>query len=478
MKLMKGFISRYGIRILAAAGFIAVVALITYYEYGRIHQNDTQIKSQYTFGIRIDKDLNVIDDAGGSDVQQGAVAAKESDDWIDSLSLLDVSRIWMTAYLNQMQGRFVPSVKAVKNASVNDINVINSNDNTVIIGFTAEAYNKESDYFDSWKGYISNGRMICEWVVRLNIEDMYDGTARISAASVQMPEEYGIKTYVTDQAALQQSTKDSSNLYRYQLVDDKVQVTFDGGEKWTTVPAESAYLLHSYSNKDDSSEASKKAVDEGIYVIDSQNAAFLYGGVAIGGKSVPLTVIFTKDKGEHWTSSQVAELTDVSFAYINMLSDNDGVIVAGYSKSQNMQGSQIYKTTDGGENWRLVGTTPIAKAIVGAKFISTSTGFITYKYDSDMATTLYATFDGGGTFSAVMLEEQQLSDNVGGTYQWNRVFVQANTPVQDSSGKLSLLVTQAAGSTYNNPTLAARYVSDDGGVTWKYIEQIDTKTSK
>lgn len=77
-----------------------------------------------------------------------------------------------------------------------------------------------------------------------------------------------------------------------------------------------------------------------------------------------------------------------------------------------------------------------------------------------------------------MLEEQQLSDNVGGTYQWNRVFVQANTPVQDSSGKLSLLVTQAAGSTYNNPTLAARYVSDDGGVTWKYIEQIDTKTSK
>lgn len=367
MKLMKGFISRYGIRILAAAGFIAVVALITYYEYGRIHQNDTRIKSQYTFGIRIDKDLNVIDDTGGSDVQPGAVAAKESDDWIDSLSLLDVSRIWMTAYLNQMQGRFVPSVKAVKNASVNDINVINSNDNTVIIGFTAEAYNKESDYFDSWKGYVSNGRMICEWVVRLNIEDMYDGTARISAASVQMPEEYGIKTYVTDQAALQQSTKDSSNLYRYQLVDDKVQVTFDGGEKWTTVPAESAYLLHSYSNKDDSSEASKKAVDEGIYVIDSQNAAFLYGGVAIGGKSVPLTVIFTKDKGEHWTSSQVAELTDVSFAYINMLSDNDGVIVAGYSKSQNMQGSQIYKTTDGGENWRLVGTTPYCKSNSGCK---------------------------------------------------------------------------------------------------------------
>lgn len=473
--MMKRILSEHGIKILTILSFAVIVAIISYYEYGRKHQNDTEIKSQYTYEIRINKELEVVDGDNGLMAEQ---ESKSADDWVSTISLVDVSRIWMESYLGQMKGRFVPSVKALKNVSVNEINVINANDNTVLIGFSAEAFNKESDYFDSWEGYVSDGVMICEWVVRFDIENLYDGTAKVRAALIQMPEEYGIKTYTSGGIPVSATNTDKEpdeSLYRYQLSDDKIQVTFDGGEKWITVPAESAYLLQSYINRNDNTPESKKIVDEGTYVIDSQNAAFLYGGVVVNGKSVPLTIIYTKDKGEHWVSSQVSDITDLNFAYMNFFSDNDGVIVAGYTKGQSTQASAIFKTSDGGENWAQVGTTPFAKEIIGAAFIDEKTGFISYKYDTDMTNTLISTFDGGETFSVVQLEAQQLSDNVGNKYQWNQVFVQANTPTADSSGKLSLLVTQSPDSTYNNATLAARYVSDDKGKTWKYIEQIDTQ---
>lgn len=475
--MMKRILSEHGIGILAVLGMAGVIAVISYYEYVRIHQNDIQIKSQYTYEIRINSDFDVVDEEESytPDISAGINVY----DWVDTISLVDVARTWMVSYLGQMEGRFVPGVKALKNSSVDAVNVINAGDNTVLIGFSAEAFNKESDYFDSWEGYVSDGKMICEWVVGFDIENLYDGTAKVRPMLIRMPEEYGIEKYTSSGnpivPALENDKTSEAELYRYQFSDNKIQITFDGGEKWVTVPAESAYLLQSYTNKDPNTVESKRMVDEGTYFIDSQGAAFLYGGVAIGGKTIPFTIIYTKDRGEHWVSAQISDITDVNFAYLNFFSENDGIIVAGYDRRPDNKASAVYKTSDGGENWELVGETPIAKSIIGAVFFSNTTGFISYRYDSDMTNTLMATFDCGRTFSPVLLEEQQLSDNAGGMYQWSQVFVQANTPTLDSAGRLTLLVTQSADSRYSNSTVAARYSSDDNGRTWKYVDQIDTQ---
>lgn len=474
--MTRRFINKCVIGLLAVLSFAAVVTVVLYYEYCRVRQNETEIKSQYTFDVRLNEAFEVV---GGGAQEQDYDGTAVSSDWVDTASLVDISRIWITEYLGQMQGKYVPNVKAIKNISIDGVNVINANDNTVLIGFSAEALNKESDYFNSWEGYVSDGRMICEWVVRFNIENMYDGTARVRPVSVQMPEEYGIETYTSNglpvSVTAEAAKEPSEGLYRYQLSDGKIQVTFDGGERWTVVPAESSYLLHSYLNKDDNTVESQRIVDEGTYFIDSQNAAFLYGGVTINGKPVPLTLIYTNDEGEHWVSSQVSDITNVNFVYMTFFSESNGVIVAGYTRSQNTQASVILRTTDGGENWTAVGSTPLAREITGALFIDEKTGFISYKYDGEAAGTLFATFDGGASFSQVILEEQQLSDNLGGAYQWSSVYVQAQTPTMDQSGTLSLIVTQQQDSTYNNPTLAARYISEDRGRTWKYVEQVDMK---
>lgn len=60
--MMKRILSEHGIGILAVLGMAGVIAVISYYEYVRIHQNDIQIKSQYTYEIRINSDFDVVDD--------------------------------------------------------------------------------------------------------------------------------------------------------------------------------------------------------------------------------------------------------------------------------------------------------------------------------------------------------------------------------------------------------------------------------
>lgn len=474
--MMKRILNEHWVGILAVLSMAGIIAVISYYEYLRIHQNDVQIKSQYTYEIRINSAFEVVD---AEETYSVDISQKHVSDWVDTASLVDVARIWMSSYLGQMEGRFVPGVKAIKNSSVDAVNVINANENTVLIGFSAEAFNKESDYFDSWEGYVSDGKMICEWVVGFDIENLYDGTAKIRPLLIRMPEEYGIETYTSDGLPIlvtQDPDKTSeAELYRYQFSDNKIQITFDGGEKWITVPAESAYLLQSYTNKDPNTMESKRIVDEGTYVIDSQGAAFLYGGVTVGGKAVPFTIIYTKDRGEHWVSAQISDITNLNFAYLKFFSEDSGIIVAGYDKRQDNQASAIYKTYDGGENWEYIGETPLARSITDVAFFSDTVGFVSYRYDSDITNTLVATYDGGRTFLPVWLEEQQLSDNSGGIYRWDQVFVQANTPTLDSNGRLTLLVTQSPDSTYSNATLAARYLSDDNGRTWKYVDQIDTK---
>lgn len=469
IKMSKRFLRKYILLALAVICFLGIIMLVVYNDIVHKRRNEADVKSQYTFQVRFDKNVSRVRDViQPSSVPQGSI----EENWLESVSLVDVSRLWMQEYLNQLKGPYVPTIQSIRFGEITDINVINADDKTVLLEFNAKALDTDSEYFSSWEGYIVDNTMMCEWVIKFEFEDLYDGTAIAHAVSIQMPEEYGIETYASaknqEKVTVSQT---NTEIYRYQLNSDRVQVTFDGGEHWVNVPVDSAYLTYSYSSAED--KTGNRAIDEGRYIINADIAAFVYGGIVAEDKEIPLTLVFTKDKGENWVSSQISDIKSVQYGYITYFSDTEGIMVASYRKSAKDIVTVIYKTVDGGEMWTEVCTVTNSTGVTDVNFINGKTGFVCFEYSDSMKNTLFATYDGGMSLTEIVLPQQQLSDNANGKYKWNEVFVQASAPAVSDNGRLVVTLSQNENTDYPNATMAARYYSEDEGKSWSYLDQID-----
>ena len=95
-----------------------------------------------------------------------------------------------------------------------------------------------------------------------------------------------------------------------------------------------------------------------------------------------------------------------------------------------------------------------------------------------MDSNLYKTSDGGVTFSKVILTEQELDSSAskGESNQqltWNDVYKECLVPVVNSSGTITVYLTQGKNGVYNDGKTAAKYQSSDNGVSWKYMGQLE-----
>ena len=59
--------------------------------------------------------------------------------------------------------------------------------------------------------------------------------------------------------------------------------------------------------------------------------------------------------------------------------------------------------------------------------------------------------------------------------RWSDVYKEALTPVVDSTGIITIYLTQGKNAVYNDGKTAAKYQSSDKGSTWKYIGQVEIK---
>lgn len=464
-----------------------VILIIVRSNYKNKQANQITLKSRYTFHIRIDEEGKVLEDKNGDDTR--ADSYKE----FNSLKLNEIADIWTDKFLDQFTQKYLSWSKSLRKIKINESEILDRENGTVLISFSAQLKDSNSEYFQSWDGVMDNGVMHCEWVVTFALDNYYDGTAAVYVEDIVSPEEYGIARYneslkenVSGKTENQASSSGNS-LIKYEIRENTLFVTYDGGAKYITVPVDCANLLLE--------DGSTTQLADGSWFMSMDKTAFVYGGKTIDNNRIPVTLIYSSDKGENWITCEIDTLYDANYYYVQFFDENTGVIVIGYGKNGNQQASRIYETSDGGQTWESVGSGPALNVLKGVIYIDSDIGFFCYDYVDGMDSNLYMTRDGGKTFSKVALEPQELDSTaanaqttaVDSTQQtdgrtdkaedskltWSDVYKEAIVPVYDEEEILTVYLTQGRNGVYNNGKTVAKYQSVDKGVTWKYIGQLE-----
>ena len=484
---------KFHTRILTYAALVIfclmVIGMFAYSYVSKYMSDKLEIKSRYTFSIRIDDDWNVIRDDAVSDYDTDNVFNFTNPD------MVGLGTKWIENYIAQYRQKYVSYAKYITKSGVDSVSLLDLSNNTVLISFWIIPQDLNSDYFSSWEGIQDDGKIKCEWVVSFYLDNNYDNTARLYVTSVMSSEDYGLKQYYAKQGVDSggdtevTSNSNKDQLANYSIKDNSLLVTYDG-EKYVSVPVSYSYLMYEDNN-------SATTLKEGSYMITTEKTAFVYGGKTANNTRIPVTVVYSDDKGENWTTCELDNIYTADYYYVRFFDADHGVIVCGYGKSYDTnESSRIYSTSNGGESWETVGSGPATNIIKGVVYLSTDIGFFCYNYVDGMDSNLYKTDDGGKTFSKVILEEQELDSSAAnpqgqetetktdsgktGTdsfeqLKWSDVYKEALTPVVDSTGIVTIYLTQGKNAVYNDGKTAAKYQSSDKGSSWKYIGQVEIK---
>lgn len=462
---IKGIIGK----ILIGMGAVLVIFTIWYSGYMNKKASEIKLKSRYTFTVTINTQGELVDTAEALEASDHILA-----DGFGSLKINEIGDIWIREFISQYTQKYLSRSKSLRKVEINDTTILDEENNTVLISFSAVRADSTSEYFSSWKGVLEDGRLICEWVVKFDIDNHYDGTATIYVESMLTPEDYGMYQYNESIKNNNSAANDNSDLDNeltgYVIRDSALYVTYDGGGSYTAVPVALDNLLT--VENDDVLE-----LKQGCAIISTTKTAILYGGKNVNEDKIPITMVYTDDMGKNWITCELDQIYTADYLYVDFFDEKNGIAVVGYDRNEQNESSRIYVTDDGGTTWDVVATGPSSDIIKGVKFIDEEIGFFCYDYVDGMDSNLYMTKDGGKTFSKIVFEAQELdSMPAGEKLTWNEVYKEAIVPIYDKDGVITVYLTQGSSGTYNGGKTAARYQSSDKGDTWKYIGQYDIES--
>ncbi len=131
----------------------------------------------------------------------------------------------------------------------------------------------------------------------------------------------------------------------------------------------------------------------------------------------------------------------------------------------------LYKTTDGGNSYSLLNTSPFGQRIgsaYGINFITEEVGFIGLAHNGGANGELYGTYDGGKTFNLVKVPEHIVNLSDGTSYN---PFDYIEMPYK-SGDDIFMEASQGADGDYKGG-INALYQSIDGGRTFIFLKEME-----
>ncbi len=145
-----------------------------------------------------------------------------------------------------------------------------------------------------------------------------------------------------DQSKQNVQVQQTGSTIDYSLTTGELQITFDKGKSWTTVPIETDKLFAGEYN------GNKQELIENSYLLTENRAAFLYAdGPDQFDKNIVVT--YSLDHGKHWQDSIVTKhYPALRFRKVDFLNQNFGYVILSGDRTVSQEMSNVYLTHDGG----------------------------------------------------------------------------------------------------------------------------------
>lgn len=378
---------------------------------------------------------------------------------LETRDIKQVSYIWLNGYLSQYNQRYAPLECRLKDWEIGDVSVVLESENTFTVTVPVLITPLgQTTWFNDWGERDKGNSLYCNWMLEMTLRE---GSLGVDVSCDGL----SVIAYPPEEEAAEQ------NLYR--VMNDVVFVSYDHGQNWALVPVSLPKLYQGTEEY-----YIYNGLDRNEQQIDPALTWFAYGGAP----DVPLCFLYSTDAGVTWNKSVVQQSVDVPLrlrlgSFPTM--DTGYLIVAG-GREMSYEVQMIYKTEDGGASWVHTGGGPETRILWDAGFVDENVGFFSYfpqnfqNAQEEIAywtePCFYRTADGGATFEPVAFPPPPLPPGVDADF-WNAVFVQPYIPYWDAE-VLTLLVGQGEQGDYEGGQICARYVSQDMGESWDYVDMV------
>ncbi|WP_163581733.1 WD40/YVTN/BNR-like repeat-containing protein [Gracilibacillus saliphilus] len=237
----------------------------------------------------------------------------------------------------------------------------------------------------------------------------------------------------------------------YSLQNDELQLTYDDGNTWTTVPVEKNLLFQGEY------QGGETELIENSFILTEDNVAFLYSE---GG----IKVIYSQNQGETWEESIVDNgIPVIRFRKIEFMDDQFWYVILSNNRTMSQERSLIYISTNQGESWKSINMPATTRLVADGGFVNEETGFMSYGTINPEAPDLYVTNNQGETWEQAVFNMPS---------QYDRVFVIARAPYKEED-HLALIMDQGPnGDYYQDGLIRAKFISMDNGRTWEFAEEV------
>lgn len=243
----------------------------------------------------------------------------------------------------------------------------------------------------------------------------------------------------------------------YSLQNDQLNITFDDGRNWVTVPVEKERLFSGEHS------GNKQELIHNSYILTENRAMFLIGDEynPDGGK---VELVYSLDQGQTWKTSVVSEqYMAIRFRKLDFLNERFGYCIVSGGRTMSQEGSTVFVSNDGGTTWQATNGPGITRLIYDGGFVDEQTGFLSFGIINPEKPDFYVTLDGGHSWSKADIIIPA---------QYDKIFVSAEMPFFEGD-HLAVMINQGPSGDYKGGKIKGKFLSADRGLTWEFLMEVD-----